>query len=248
MSHFLPPALLSLFAPRYPLPFKPPVSLPGHRGLTGVANMVQLFTPQAELEPLIKAETPRERRARINREKAEANAIKIAEEIVKWNPEEDNKDRKTENAMKTLFVGRLSFEATETDIRKEFERYGSVRTVKLVVDKKGKPRGYAFVEFEHSQDLKDAYKSMDGRRILNKRVVVDIERGRTVPNWRPRRLGGGLGGTRIGSKFQNITNSGRYAFYSFQLRIAVLQSEGHHVLDLLKLMQVKDAKEVMTVK
>lgn len=29
---------------------------------------------------------------------------------------------------------------------------------------------------------------------------MDVERGRTVPNWRPRRLGGGLGTTRIGSE------------------------------------------------
>lgn len=29
---------------------------------------------------------------------------------------------------------------------------------------------------------------------------MDVERGRTVPNWRPRRLGGGLGTTRIGGE------------------------------------------------
>ena len=38
-----------------------------------------------------------------------------------------------------------------------------------------------------------------------------MERGRTVPNWRPRRLGGGLGGTRIGGKDQNQLVSGREA-------------------------------------
>lgn len=43
----------------------------------------------------------------------------------------------------------------------------------------------------------DAYKQADGRKIDNRRVLVDVERGRTVPNWRPRRLGGGLGSSRI---------------------------------------------------
>ena len=43
----------------------------------------------------------------------------------------------------------------------------------------------------------DAYKQADGRKVDNKRVLVDVERGRTVPNWRPRRLGGGLGSSRI---------------------------------------------------
>lgn len=54
-----------------------------------------------------------------------------------------------------------------------------------------------------------AFKYGDGRKIDGKRVVVDIERGRTVKNWRPRRLGGGLGGTRIGAPDQNIAHSGR---------------------------------------
>lgn len=35
-----------------------------------------------------------------------------------------------------------------------------------------------------------------GRKIDGRRVVVDVERGRTVKGWRPRKFGGGLGGTR----------------------------------------------------
>ena len=34
-----------------------------------------------------------------------------------------------------------------------------------------------------------AYKYADGKKIDNKRVVVDVERGRTVKSWKPRRLG-----------------------------------------------------------
>ncbi len=47
----------------------------------------------------------------------------------------------------------------------------------------GKPRGYAFIEFEHKNDMKNAYKMADGRKVEGKRVTVDVERGRTVPNW-----------------------------------------------------------------
>lgn len=54
-----------------------------------------------------------------------------------------------------------------------------------------------------------AYKQADGRKLDNRRVLVDVERGRTVPNWRPRRLGGGLGSTRIGGEDLNQKNSGR---------------------------------------
>lgn len=48
-----------------------------------------------------------------------------------------------------------------------------------------------------------------GRKIDGRRVVVDVERGRTVKGWRPRRLGGGLGGTRKGSDAVNTKYSGR---------------------------------------
>lgn len=46
-----------------------------------------------------------------------------------------------------------------------------------------KPRGYAFVEFEHKNDMKTAYKMADGKKLENRRVIVDVERGRTVPGW-----------------------------------------------------------------
>lgn len=39
-----------------------------------------------------------------------------------------------------------------------------------------------------------AYKESDGLHIMGKRILVDVERGRTVRGWKPRRLGGGLGG------------------------------------------------------
>ncbi|KAG8095607.1 hypothetical protein GUJ93_ZPchr0012g20104 [Zizania palustris] len=73
--------------------------------------------------------------------------------------------------------------------------------VRLVTDMEtNKPRGYAFIEYMHTRDMKNAYKQADGRKVDNRRVLVDVERGRTVPNWCPRRLGGGLGSSRIGGE------------------------------------------------
>lgn len=59
----------------------------------------------------------------------------------------------------------------------------SSRQHKIVGLAAGKSRGYAFIEFEHKNDMKTAYKMADGKKIEGKRVVVDVERGRTVPNW-----------------------------------------------------------------
>lgn len=78
------------------------------------------------------------------------------------------------------------------------ERYGPVKKVRVVNDKEsGKPKGYGFVEFEDERDMKVAYKQADGVKIDDRRVVVDVERGRTVKGWNPRRLGGGLGGVSL---------------------------------------------------
>lgn len=57
--------------------------------------------------------------------------------------------------------------------------------------------------------LTAAYKHADGKKIDNRRVLVDVERARTVKGWLPRRLGGGLGGTRRGGSDVNIKHSGR---------------------------------------
>merc|ERR1712224_531109 len=53
----------------------------------------------------------------------------------------------------------------------------------------------------------------DGLKINGRRVLVDVERGRTVRGWLPRRLGGGLGGTRKGGRHENVTTSGRADAY-----------------------------------
>nr|CAD7409954.1 unnamed protein product [Timema poppensis] len=52
----------------------------------------------------------------------------------------------------------------------------------------GKPRGYAFIEYEHERDMHSAYKHADGKKIDGRRVLVDVERARTVKGWLPRRL------------------------------------------------------------
>lgn len=57
-----------------------------------------------------------------------------------------------------------------------------------------KPTGYAFIVFQRERDMKAAFRETDGMRIKDRRVLVDVERGRTVNGWKPRRLGGGLGG------------------------------------------------------
>ncbi|CAG0892648.1 unnamed protein product [Cyprideis torosa] len=211
MTAFLPPNLLALFAPRDPIPFLPPPSALPHEKKavppTGLAGLVNLFEDPSETPPPVKAETRDERRERRKKERQEMIAYKLEQEIAMWDPATETTDT---DPFKTLFVGRINYDTSESKLRREFEVYGPIRKITLVTNvKTGKPRGYAFIEFEHERDMHAAYKHADGRKIDGRRVLVDVERGRTVKGWLPRRLGGGLGGTRRGGPDVNVKVSGR---------------------------------------
>ncbi|EGZ26050.1 hypothetical protein PHYSODRAFT_285141 [Phytophthora sojae] len=145
-----------------------------------------------------------------------ANDAQMQEDRAKWDPNAED-PRKTQDAYKTLFVGRISYETTEQQLRHEFEQYGPVKSVRLVEDPEGKSRGYGFVEYEKEEDMKAAYKYADGKKIDGRRVVVDVERGRTVRDWLPRKFGGGISETRKGGADVNVKYSGREAIGHFQV-------------------------------
>ncbi len=91
--------------------------------------------------------------------------------------------------MKNIFVGNLSFGATEDSLRSMFEAYGTVDRVNIVTDRdSGQSRGFAFVEM--SQDA-------EGDRAINGLNGKDLD-GRTlnVNEARPKTEGGGGGGGR----------------------------------------------------
>ncbi|XP_071709539.1 U1 small nuclear ribonucleoprotein 70 kDa [Rutidosis leptorrhynchoides] len=203
--------LLKLFEPRPPLEYKPPPEKRKCPPYTGMAQFVSKFAEPTDPEyspPVVKGETPAQKKARIHQSRLEEGARKAAEELEKYDPNSD--PNISGDPYKTLFVARLNYETTESRIKREFEAYGPIKRVRLIADKDtNKPRGYAFIEYMHTRDMKAAYKQADGRKLDNRRVLVDVERGRTVPNWRPRRLGGGLGTTRVGGEDLNQRNSGR---------------------------------------
>ncbi|KAL6077949.1 U1 small nuclear ribonucleoprotein 70 kDa [Balamuthia mandrillaris] len=198
MTAHLPPNLLRLFAARPPIPYLPPPDenrkpLPQY---SGIAAYISRFTDADVVEPppATQPETKQQRKERKRQEKMEKNNAQIAEEITKWDPHEN--PEATGDAWKTLFVARLNYKTSKRKLEREFEEYGPIKRVRLVTDQEGKSRGYAFIEFESEHDMKTAYKEADGRKLDDYRILVDVERGRTVKGWRPRRLGGGLGGRR----------------------------------------------------
>ncbi|PQQ09883.1 U1 small nuclear ribonucleoprotein 70 kDa [Prunus yedoensis var. nudiflora] len=193
--------LLKLFEPRPPLDFKPPPEKRKCPPLTGIAQFVSKFAEPGDPEytaPVQKGETPTQRRARIHQLRLDKGAAKAAEELEKYDPNNDPNISGIHIRLCLLLDWCLCKYA------------GNVLRVRLVSDKEtNKPRGYGFIEYMHTRDMKAAYKQADGRKIEGRRVLVDVERGRTVPNWRPRRLGGGLGTTRVGGEEVNQRYSGR---------------------------------------
>ncbi|KAI4822986.1 U1 small nuclear ribonucleoprotein 70 kDa [Pseudochaenichthys georgianus] len=213
MTQFLPPNLLALFAPRDPIPFlsqleKLPHEKHHNQPYSGIAPFIRHFEDPRDAPPPTRAETRDERLERKRREKIERRQAVVETELKLWDPHNDPNAQG--DAFKTLFVARVNYDTTESKLRREFEVYGPIKRIYIVYNKRtGKPRGYAFIEYEHERDMHSAYKHADGKKIDGRRVLVDVERGRTVKGWHPRRLGGGLGGTRRGGADVNIKHSGR---------------------------------------
>ena len=68
--------------------------------------------------------------------------------------------------MKNIFVGNLSFGATEDDIRSLFEAYGTVDRVSVATDREtGRARGFGFVEMSNDAEGDKAMSALNGREL-----------------------------------------------------------------------------------
>ncbi|KAJ3250968.1 hypothetical protein HK103_003033 [Boothiomyces macroporosus] len=211
MTSQLPPNLLRLFAPRPPLPYLPPVDPdPKNRKLpkyTGVAKYLEEHKTH-DLD-YIPTETMAQKQQKRMEEKKEAIAKKAVKMREMWDPLNDK--NATSDPYKTLFISNLAYETTEAQLRKVMEAYGEVKHVFTVQDhNRERSKGYAFVEFEKESGMKVAYKEAEGVKLNGRRMLVDVERGRTVKGWLPKKLGGGLGKKRVGHpprQFHNHTRA-----------------------------------------
>ena len=76
-----------------------------------------------------------------------------------------------------LFVGNLSFQATEEDLRELFQQAGTVESVRIVTDQfTGRPRGFGFVEMSTKEEATKAVEMLNGRLFRDRNLVVDEAR------------------------------------------------------------------------
>jgi RNA recognition motif-containing protein len=108
--------------------------------------------------------------------------------------------------MKNLFVGNMSFQTTEADLRYLFEPFGAVTRIHIVNDREtGQPRGFAFVEMAKDEDAAKAMSELNGREVSGRALRVNEatprpERGGPRGNGGFSPRGGGGGGKRPGGR------------------------------------------------
>ena len=86
-----------------------------------------------------------------------------------------------------LYVGNLSFTATQSDVETAFSSYEELDEVRLITDRDtGRSRGFAFVTFSTQQDAESALE-MNGKTLDGRNLIVNIAKEKTT---------GGRGGRR----------------------------------------------------
>ncbi len=93
-----------------------------------------------------------------------------------------------------LYVGNLSFDTTESQLRELFSQHGQVTSASLVMDRDtGRPRGFGFVEFADAAQARAAIEALNGANVGGRDLTVNEAKARE-----PRAGGGGFGGNRGG--------------------------------------------------
>jgi RNA recognition motif-containing protein len=116
-----------------------------------------------------------------------------------------------EKKMKNLFVGNMSFQTTEADLRALFEPFGQITRVHIAMDREtGRARGFAFIEMPNDAEAAKAIAGLDGKEVGGRNLKVNEARPKSASGG-PRggfggggdRDRGGRGGSKQGGRFSN---------------------------------------------
>jgi len=92
-----------------------------------------------------------------------------------------------------IYVGNLSRDVTEEDLRQAFEAFGQVATITIIKDKfSGESRGFGFVEMPAKEEAQSAIAGLNGKDLKGRNLNVNEAR--------PRPEGGRGGGRRGGGR------------------------------------------------
>ncbi|TET16586.1 MAG: RNA-binding protein [Dehalococcoidia bacterium] len=95
-----------------------------------------------------------------------------------------------------IYVGNLSYEVTEEELRQEFLAFGEVESVSIITDKySGRPKGFGFVEMPSVAEGQAAITALNGKTLKDRTLNVNAARPRSDNR------GGGPYGSRGGGGF-----------------------------------------------
>jgi cold-inducible RNA-binding protein len=95
-----------------------------------------------------------------------------------------------------IYVGSLSYDVTEEELRQEFLAFGKVESVSIITDKySGRPKGFAFVEMPSVSEGQAAIAALNGKTLKDRPLTVDAARPRSDDR------GGGSYGSRRDAGF-----------------------------------------------
>ena len=97
-----------------------------------------------------------------------------------------------------IYIGNLSYDTTEDELKKEFSTFGEVVSVSVVTDRySGRSKGFAFVEMTNKAEADAAIAGLNGKAVKERTLVVNEARPRTEGGSRSGGYsGGGYGGGR----------------------------------------------------
>ncbi|NLT50687.1 MAG: RNA-binding protein [Ignavibacteria bacterium] len=96
-----------------------------------------------------------------------------------------------------IYVGNLSYNVSEEELKTAFERFGKVDTVEIIKDMfTGKSKGFAFIEMPSKEEADQAVRAMNDTELKERNLVVNEARPKSEGGGR---RGGGFGSNRGGS-------------------------------------------------
>lgn len=74
-----------------------------------------------------------------------------------------------------LFVGNLSYNTSEPELRSEFSKFGSVKDLKIIIDRDtGRSKGFGFVQFATEAEAQAALEGLDGQELSGRILAVKV--------------------------------------------------------------------------
>jgi RNA recognition motif-containing protein len=93
--------------------------------------------------------------------------------------------------MKNLYVGNMSFNTTESDLRAIFEPLGEITRINVITDRDtGRARGFAFVEMSNDEEAAKAIEAVNGKELDGRALNVNEARPKTEGGGSRPRSGG----------------------------------------------------------